>query len=162
MYWCWSNNTDTACSMLPAMFFTSDLCFCFKTYSVVQRFATSSSAHHIFFFPQLYNVSGCLSIAGWKIIRTGCVCVQHKRKSRSRCKKNPKHRLKYDSSVYLPDFLYISSFRIFSPLCCCSRVCPVEFFNFSLSRLIYEKTDLLLVEKKTQKHRKTLKQRKAT
>ena len=115
-----------------------DLCFCFKTYSVVQRFATSSSAFHAFFFPKLYNVSGCLSIAGWKIIRTGCVCVQHKRKSRSRCKKYPKHRLKYDSSVYLPDFLYISSFRIFSPLCCCSRVCPVEFFNFSLSRLIYE------------------------
>lgn len=135
-------------------------CVCFKTYSVVQRFnihsklrlSPSSSSH---FVVQCWQA---LSIAGWKIKRIAVVCVHTSAKHEVAVKKTRSSVLKYDSSVYLPDFLLFSSFRIFSPLCCCSRVRPVEFFHFSLSRLIYENgffTISLMKKKKNSEARKT-------
>lgn len=134
MCWCWSINT--AIIYAASNVFTRDLCFfccvCFETYSVVQRYSRGKLRPQITlllpFVVQRFIDRWLENNKNWQWF-----AWQYKRKTRSWCRKNPKHRLKYDSSVYLPDFLYISSFRIFSPLCCCSRVRPVEFFLIFLS-----------------------------
>lgn len=89
-------------------------------------------------FP-LVQCQRTLSIAGWKTKSWLCVhrTPAHNTKWRE---KNPNSFAYVLSASFFWNMIracvparfrrHFSSFRIFSPLCCCSRVRPVEFFKF--------------------------------
>lgn len=107
-------------------------CVYFETYSVIQR---SNSASRRFFHS--------LVVQCWRLYRSlvgkyffcCCLRLEYNCKRRSWCKKPERFACSWLFEIWFERvpawILCFSSFRIFSPLCCCSRVRPVDFFNFS-------------------------------
>lgn len=89
--WCWSINTFVfyAAAMFSRETYASYAAFASKHILSFNVSAVTRPASRLFFFPQLYNVSGCLSIAGWKIIRTDVVCVHTQAKAEVAVEKKP-------------------------------------------------------------------------
>lgn len=123
----------------------------------------SSSAFSLLLFASLYNVSGFID--RWlENIFSAVVYVSY-----TTAKNEVGEKSRTASWLFeiwferVPDcFLCFSSFRIFSPLCCCSRVRPVEFFNFSFNlrkRIFYSFS--VASEKRKKKTYITLKSKKA-
>lgn len=119
-------------------------CFHAKTYVFMLRVLLkhirrstlcSGSAFPLLLFSSLYNVAA-LSIVGWKIFFPVVVYVSYTTAKNEVGEKTRTASWLFEIWFERVPACFLCSIQfvqIFSPLCCCSRVCPVEFFNFSFN-----------------------------